>query len=61
MCVNVSLHLLGRSRVEGLDGVGLLREDLNGAVVVDGDGPGGDEELLGGALLLEHGHHAGPE
>ena len=38
-----------------------LGEDLDGAVVVDRDGAGGDEELLGGALLLEHRHHAGPE
>merc|ERR1712122_89896 len=41
--------------------VQILCEDLNGAVVVDGDGAGGDEELLGGALLLEHRHHAGLE
>ena len=54
-------HLFRRSRVEVLDGMRLLGEDLYGAVVVDGDGAGGDEELLGGALLLEHRHHAGPE
>ena len=56
-----SPHLFCRSRVEVLDGVRLLCEDLDGAVVVDGDGARGDEKLLGGALLLEHRHHAGPE
>ena len=32
---------------------------LHGAVVVDGDGAAGHEELLGGAFLLVHGHNTG--
>ena len=54
-------YLLGCARVDVLDGVRLLGENLNGAVVVDGDGARRHEELLRGALLLEDGHHAGSE
>ncbi len=38
--------------------MGLLGQDLHGGVLVDGDGPGGNEELLGGAVILEDGDHA---
>ena len=52
-------NVLGSSSIKILHLVDLLGQDLHRGVLVDGDGAGGDEELLGGSVLLVHGDHAG--
>ncbi len=54
-------RLLCLPRVQRLQRVRLLRQDLHGGVLVDRDGSGGDEELLLPPVLLEDGHHSGLE
>ncbi len=54
-------RLLCLPRVQRLERVRLLRQDLHGGVLVDRDGAGGDEELLLPSVLLEDGHHSGLE
>ena len=45
-------NVLGSSSIKILHLVDLLGQDLHRGVLVDGDGAGGDEELLDGAILL---------
>ena len=54
-------NVLGSSSIKILHLVDLLGQDLNGRVFVNGDGAGGDEELLDGAILLVDRDHSGLE
>lgn len=59
LALGAGQNLAARTGVQILNGVSFFGQHLNGGILVDGDGAAGNEDLLGGTVLLVHGDDSG--